>query len=281
MTTPKRDTEYTTRLKLHLARYKREVLDIAEDGLWSGRNVSRPHILPSELKWANILPVVREDFQAFFASGAIPSFTLHRDFHHVNSSQAMAFNLIFPWFRHGMGGQFIEAIGCGCDGVEEWHFEHVPDPAEFTNLDFWIRQPTGREVHIEVKLTEREFGTVAPRSAVHIQKLSAVYRPRLLGKIDPRTEDALLLEHYQLMRIVSGLSRARGDQAVILAPASNRTLTRQFHVFHDLLLPVMKDRVRLVSLEDLVASLAYASQDSSLLATVRSEFARKYLPDSQ
>jgi hypothetical protein len=276
-----RSTGYAVRMRSHLTRYKREVLEVLEDGVWVTNGETRTHILPAEQKWLNILPSIRSDFVDFFA-GVQPPLKLHRDFHHLNSSQAMAFNLFFSWFNQGLGDEFLESIGCTREDVNEWHFEHVPDPEEFTNLDFWIRRSSGREVHIEVKLTEGEFGTVRDDSPAHIDKLARVYRPRLAGKSIAGITDDALLRNYQLMRILSGLDISRGDEAIVIAPAANTVLADQFSAFQMLLMAEARDRIRLVALESLIATLRGRSTlETATIEQVLSEFSVKYLPDHQ
>jgi hypothetical protein len=85
---------YQDDLKEHLAEYKRSGLGISEPGIfrYRGRNVRRSHILPLANSSLNLL----EEASSFFAS--YPKVRRHRDFHHLNSSQAFAINLFFPYF---------------------------------------------------------------------------------------------------------------------------------------------------------------------------------------
>ena len=264
-------------MKVHLTQYKRDVLGVEEDGVWVMKNETRPHLLPISEMWLNILPLIRDDFREYFAC-ADPKLKLHRDFHHLNSSQAMGFNLFFPIIRSEEWDRLLKAILCSNEQVLGHKFEHVPDPIEFTNLDFWMKRADSSEVHIEVKLTETAFGRVSPTSEVHLEKLKNTYRNRLDGKIGSDASDAVLLEHYQLMRIVSGLNLSRSDEAVVIAPAANVSIRRQFNLFQDRLLPSIASRVRLVALESVVAALTESEiVKQAEFAGSYEEFKTKYL----
>jgi hypothetical protein len=61
---------------------------------------------------------------------ANPSVKLHMYFHHLNSSQAFAFNLFFPFFSAGAGPAraLSSSLGVDYDTASDWEFEHVADP---------------------------------------------------------------------------------------------------------------------------------------------------------
>lgn len=268
--------DYATRLKAHLAEYKRDVLGVAENGKWVQNRVAYPHILPAEQRWLNVLEPIREDFQAFRRERQ-PELKLHRDFHHLNSSQAMAFNLFFPWFGFGHADVLLRALGVAAAPINEWKFEHIPDPEEFTNLDFWVRFADAHELHMEVKLTESHFASAALNEKYRA-KLRSTYRPRLRGKIAPSVTDAALLEHYQLMRLVSGLTLRTGDEAIVIAPGAHDSLQREFNTFVELLEPECRARVRMVSLDRaLCDTLNAASAGCEQASEVMPLFAEKYL----
>ncbi len=268
--------QYAAQLRSHLASYKRSVLQVEANGLWSHNNESYPHILPRDQQWLNILEPIRDSLREYLEA-ITPSIRLHRDFHHLNSSQATAFNLFYPCFSTGHGAELLAALGGDFAKLEEWSFEHVPDREERTNLDFWLRLIGGAEVHIEVKLTESAFGEAAVDD-VHRAKLADVYRPRLRGKIDASVPDRILLKHYQLMRLVSGLDTERGDQVLVIAPAANIGLTRLFDKFTTLLSNDIRPRVRLISLEQMCERLGVAVQNESNLDRTLQLFVAKYLP---
>src|SRR4051794_28177256 len=96
-----RKQPYASALREHLVRYKTDVLRQTESGKWrNGREYD--HILLPENRGLNILTGIREEFWKYFedqeATARKPA-KLHRDFAHLNSSQALAFNLFFPFLE--------------------------------------------------------------------------------------------------------------------------------------------------------------------------------------
>ena len=116
---------YSQRMKAHLARYKRERLGVEEPGIWKRNSQRYQHILPGALHWLNLHETIRAEFQAYW-QGRPPRSELHRDFHHLTSSQAMGFNLLFPWFEpNGPVAALLEALRLTPALVASWGFEHV------------------------------------------------------------------------------------------------------------------------------------------------------------
>lgn len=268
-------TTYAQRLRTHLARYKVERLGVQERGTWVRDGLAYPHILPRSLRWLNLHETIRKEFRAYHRMQQ-PRFKLHRDFHHLTSSQAMGFNLFFPWFGlETSPDMFLKAVQVEPVAVEDWAFEHVPDAAEGTNLDFRLALLGKAEVHFEVKWSETGFGR-AKADERHRQKVREVYRPRLRGKFAVDCNDDMVLRHYQLLRLVAGLDLARGDQARLIVPKANDALAGGLAFLGSSLTSACAACIRVVYLEDLVAELRQHSP-SSRLTTHLSLFAEKYL----
>jgi hypothetical protein len=100
------------------------------------------------LRKLNVLPAIRDQF---FAHPCAEKIQLHRDFHHLNSSQALCFNTFFPFF--GLPdvnpSVLLEALNLSPTAVKEWAFEHVADEKEGTNFDFFTLFTSGQKVYIE------------------------------------------------------------------------------------------------------------------------------------
>jgi hypothetical protein len=67
-----------------------------------------------------------------------PEIELHQYFHHLNSSQAFALNLFFPYFEGPPGRSRILLRALGQEGTlqeRHWKLEDVPDKAEESNID--------------------------------------------------------------------------------------------------------------------------------------------------
>jgi hypothetical protein len=270
---------YTERLRQHLAGYKRDVLEIPADGSWRGGN-TYPHILPREHQRLNLLSAIREPFD-LYAKDRRPPITFHRDFHHLNSSQAMCFNLFFPfgWPEKARLAPVLQLFGFDGAAVRDRDFEKVLDSNEGTNFDFWIQLASGAEVLCEVKLSESEFG-MARADQRHEEKRTRIYLPRLSGKVHP---DALAKEpffrNYQLLRNVSYVSADGKRTLVILVPKANEKLQRGLKFLDEVLVPHLRTSVRVVYLEDVVDRLTHVTPPLAAdLAQQLGEFRAKYLP---
>ena len=125
-------------IQARMARYKREVLGVVADGTWSyrGRTISYAHILPAELYRLNVIDSVRDEFWAYWSRQgreAPRPARLHRFFAHLTSSQALAFNLFFPFLGSSRArpSLLLEALVLpaaeAAESVRDWRFEAVPD----------------------------------------------------------------------------------------------------------------------------------------------------------
>jgi hypothetical protein len=118
-------------LKRHLADYKRACLGITEPGIFEyrGRDVPQDHILPVADFSRNLL----EEASTFFS--VYPNVKRHQFFHHLNSSQAFAFNLFFPYFSGGPEPASALLRALDCEGVfGGWEPKAVPDAHEGSNI---------------------------------------------------------------------------------------------------------------------------------------------------
>jgi hypothetical protein len=99
---------YQDVLKRHLADHKRKVLGIEEAGIYSRTGKPYEHILPKALADRNLLEPALTIERTYRRR-----MKRHPDFHHLNSSQAFAFNLFFPYFEGGPQGSaaLLRALG--------------------------------------------------------------------------------------------------------------------------------------------------------------------------
>jgi hypothetical protein len=269
---------FADHMKAHLARYKREHLQVDADGMWRGNQRRYTHILPEEFLRLNVLESIRDEFWSYHDANR-DTLALHTDFHHLNSSQAFAFNLFFPWTNAASAqGHLLTALGLAGERVVQWAFEHMPDPAERTTVDLHLGLASGRQVLIEVKLTEEHFGGIVPKTS-HRTKLENTYRSRLSGKAKPESMgEATFFLNYQLFRNLSHLEVHRGDRFILVLPRANEFTWQQAEAFHDHLEPSARAAVHVVAVEDLCAALADRAPDvSSELAWHMDLFQAKYL----
>lgn len=246
--------DYQALLLRHLAEYKTRRLGVQESGVFERNGRAYRHILPGRLRQLNILEPFRAELWTYLKGH--PKVRLHQHFHHLNSSQALAFNLFFPFFNRG--GQAADALtrSLGVPGrMKSWTFEHIPDPVEGTNVDVAWTLPDGRWIFCEVKLSEAGFGGAKP-DARHRAKYERIYTNRLSGLIEPGLlEFHQFCQHYQLLRNVAFLSRPSVRHILFVLPSANDALRPQLRRVRDGLLSSARSRVHVALLEEVLASL--------------------------
>lgn len=223
------DSTFDDHVKQHMATYKREVLGVLASGMWRGQEY--PHILPSSLRARNILDPYREEFWAYF--DRLPSarrIKLHEGFHHLNSSQALCFNLFGPFVLSKDFRVLLKALNLGKHApVASAEFEHVPDRGasedkkEGTSFDFFMEFDGGDKCYFEIKYTEGEFGA-AKADDRHRAKLKDIYRGSLNGKVKKEylDDEILFFKNYQILRNLSYLGQS--SHVVFVIPEGNGSL---------------------------------------------------------
>jgi hypothetical protein len=266
--------DFATTLTAHLAKYKREVLGVTENGIWVRNGRKYNHILPQSLYKLNLVEGIRD---ACLAHDRVSRIQLHRDFHHLNSSQAFALNLFFPLLGsvEPEPQLLLDALGFPSSALVAWEFEAVPDYHEGTNFDLLLTLSNGNKIFIEVKLTEREFGT-ARNDKTHRVKRDTVYRPRLERNVLPQAfEDEVFFRQYQLMRNISYAGPA--GAVVLLFPKANASIRQQAERFLQCYLqPQLRHSVRIVHAEELIAALLRSPRLPTLARGCLEEVASKY-----
>jgi hypothetical protein len=276
---------YASELKAHLARYKADPhwgLGVEADGECLHR--AYPHILPAAQLELNILPTIRDNFWEYWRThqsrpaedGKPPR--LHRCFPHLNSSQALAFNLFYPFIKNDFADAdlMLSALGYGKDDrVKKILFEYEPDKEEGSNFDVAIFLGS-RRILVEVKLTEMEFGRCVGDKE-HKDKRTRHYESDLRGKVsDSCVASDSFFENYQILRHFAQL---KGDEVEVrfLFPKANDSLASGRDFIEKALLAPFTDHARTVYLEDFVESILRASADRQELNEHFQHVSRKYL----
>jgi len=261
---------YQTTLQQHLGNYAKGRLGVLEKGTYKGRPYT--HVLPKGLRFLNFLESVRKELQNHL--GVHPSIKLHQYFHHLNSSQAFAFNLFYPYFAAGgLAARTLSAsLGVDADVLEKsWEFESVPDKTEGTNVDVMWRISGGTCVFCEVKLSESGFGT-AENDTRHQKKLAGIYKPRLASLVsDDLLNDKTFFDNYQLLRNVALLAGNEKHKLVILAPRENESLDPALRKILKGVKPGVRERINVAYIEDCLRNLR---ENSSLSPELRIHAAR-------
>jgi hypothetical protein len=251
---------YTDRLKAHLAEYKRVHLGTDKSGTWSHGNriLEYEHILAPDDAVLNILPSIRDAFWIYWErlqqSSRPP--TLHRDFAHLNSSQAFAFNLFFPYLAGDPddANLLLRSLGIHPEPIVEWEFEKILDDKERTNFDVWMRLESGVEVCVEVKLSESDFGMCVGTPGQRA-KLESIYEPRLRRMIAAEhLEPSRFFRRYQILRNFMYAEPAT-RHVVFVFPRQNERL-REGKRYIETVLQANREWVRCVQTESLLTALS-------------------------
>lgn len=266
--------DYQKALERHLADYKERRLGVRDKGTFVHRGVERHyrHILPRSLQWLNIPEPFRLEVQEYVAEHR--HIKLHKYFHHLNSSQALALAVFVPYLTQAPDA-LMRAMRL--PAPQAWDLECVPDSSEGTNVDVWWRSEDA-ETYCEVKLSEREFGA-AIDDARHRRKLNDIYGPVLRGHID----DALLepiefFANYQILRNLWLAARPghERDRVVFLLPETNVRLVAQLDPVLAQVRRSLRSRVSVVHVESLLERLR--KDAASGLAWYAWWLQQKYVP---
>ena len=271
------DTEYIALLKAHLAGYRVGVLQVEEFGHWRKHPTPYEHILPIRYRERNIVASIRD---RFWAAQAERNWGLHQCFHHLSSSQALAFNLFFAAYPE-LPPTFIafrRVLGLSAEGPQSVDFEVVLDQEEGTNIDVLLTAATGVKTIVEVKLTERSFGR-ARADQRHLEKLRDVYRPRLMGRIaDECLEPKRFFSSYQLFRNVAQIRPGFPDRVVFLIPCARTALWAHAIAWCESPnLGALRNQVAVVAMEDIIEALVQDSNSPDMPAGLAGEIVAKYL----
>lgn len=267
--------QYQSTLQTHLANYAKSRLGVFEEGTF--REKKYPHILPSRLRFLNFLEPVRSELQTYLKQN--PQIKLHQFFHHLNSSQAFAFNFFFPFFA--AGGKSARALstvlGVEAD-VNKWAFELILDKKENTNVDAAWQVPGEISIFCEIKLSETEFGK-AVNDQRHKRKLQKIYRPRLEGLVsDGLLEEKTFFGHYQLLRNISLMAQSEKDRLVLLMPRANESLSPQLKTVLAGTQPSVRNRIHVAYIEDSIAALMTSQSVTPELRNYAKGLWEKYVP---
>jgi hypothetical protein len=271
---------YIDKIKQHLAEYKCNRLGVEWDGIYKKNGKRYGHILPLDLWKLNLIETYRSELADYLVAGKID---LH-SCNHLNSSQILCFNLLYPLIYESM---LLPALAAGLDmpelqtlDIATAEFEKITDQAEKTNFDFYIQFENNRQLFFELKYTEGSFGS-AKNDRSHLRKLEKVYLPRLDEKLaTEKLSPEYLLKNYQLMRNISYLSADTDDSLIILAPQHRAELRKEFDLFMEHVDSSIRSRVCYITLEDFTERISGALAIEPTLPRVHLElFKEKYLPE--
>lgn len=269
---------YGEKLKRHLADFKCRELAIGRPGVYRhrGTDYSYHHILPSPHEDQVFTAEARPAAMEFLARHPGKR---HRYVHHLNSSQAFAFNLFFPYFSGPpeAAAALLRSLGQGGPLVA-WEPEAVPDAEEESNIDMTWLGADGVRTFCEVKLTEGDFGKAADDER-HRAKLAGIYGGVLRGHLRPELLEApAFFAGYQFYRNLWHAARVERSRLLFLLPRANIRLWEILAGLLSGVLPATLERVTAVAMEDVIGTL----EADGLCPAPHREYARKlrarYIP---
>jgi hypothetical protein len=273
---------YQERLRAHLVKYKFRVLGVLESAAWKGPRTgalaAQPHILPAGHARLNILTPYRERFWSEFERGEGRS--LSQDFAHLNSSQAMAFNLFYPLVvDRAWAGAFVQGVlGRKASAVRAAAFEYAEQPREGNHFDFFVELESGERLCFEARLAELGFRSLdlAPRER---EALLARYAPRLSGLVDAKwLEPDAFFRRYEMLRTLACLQRPQ-SRLYLCVPRANESLAQALSLLPEMAAGALAERVHVLHLEDALERIKplLRGRDEALKSHYR-EFRDKYIP---
>jgi len=185
-------TKYRFNILEHLAEYKKNVLNVNENGKDTRYKMEYPHILPKNKENLNIISTYRAELLDSIKTRGTK---LHKEFHHLNSSQALCFNLFFPIVKENK----FELVFDRKEEIVEWAFEFEPDKKERTNFDTYI-QTDKNKYYFEVKYTENEFHKKEINEKT-VLRYNEIYKAKM-SKFNNITAE-IFLNDYQIFRNLS------------------------------------------------------------------------------
>lgn len=230
-------------------------------------SVKYGHILPKDKTDKNLMDGVA------FPDGA----DIHKDAHHLNSSQIMCINFFAHLIETESGKKILlewigQRLGISlCNGVEiaEASFEKVFFENEGTNFDFYIKLSDGKNIYFEIKYTENGFGKANGKSDSYTAKWRDVYAPMIAESLYLKDIDKdSFLKNYQINRNVAYIKN-ENDFCVFLYPFENGSLEEEMK-------NICYKNIRKVDWDDAVQTVLELTEGSGLFGYYE-EFRKKYL----
>lgn len=244
----------------NLIDYKLNVLKIKENGIFSRNKKEYSHILPKNKEIYNlIVSKYRMELWDLIKRSKIK---LHKDFHHLNSSQALCFNLFYPIIKEDK----LNIINNINKNIIGWEFEYIPDQKEKTNFDLFI-QTEEENYFFEIKYTEPEFGSKILDETIN-KKYNEIYKDKLI-KFQNITKE-IFYENYQIFRNLCYI-----DYGIInfIFPKSRIDLENKINIIINNHCDIkLKKRIKIIYIEDIVNN---SILDKNLIEYYE-EFSRKY-----
>lgn len=241
---------FKERVKMHLGQYKKDVMQIAQPGEYirSGKVHLHDHILPVAYKHHNILPLYRTSFWH-----SADNEKLHRDFHYLNSSQAMCFNFFYPLIAEQQLNILLDILSLSHEPYEEILFEKS-SLVDRTQFDFYMKLKSGINLYFEIKYTEDGFKTKKSgdyKSHFHKYELLLTNHPAIHHAYQACEP---FYAHFQMMRNLLHID----DQSyvIFIYPEGNKRVQREAQLARTTIVnKAWQAHVMLITWEELLAKV--------------------------
>ena len=215
-------SDFDKKVKASLTEYKQRVLRVTEDGAWRGKK--HPHILPPTDGHKNFLL----DPSSFEIKNEMLYFPemekgikLHQGWRHLNSSQVLCVSFFYQFVTDvNKLNELARFLGATSAAVNA-EFEMVIQ--DRSNIDFVIHLEKGKDIYIEIKYCEAEFGKADIKKP---EKTYQKIRNDHHASIDMSQKD--YLENYQLVRNVCLSPKESGNLTVFLVPEQNDKINQSY-----------------------------------------------------
>ena len=254
--------KYVDNRKGHLKEYAEgKGMPIGGTYNYKGTIVTRDHILKIEdgqtkcevVEKYNVLEGIDRDLLAT---------KLHRDAHHLNSSQILCYNFFRPYIDENGGASqsLVDLLlnqGIPIEKGAKCTFEYKDDLGDGTQFDFHIKSGE-TEVFFEIKYTENSFASYSKESSARTQ-----YKERYavqFGKQNclvekPQDEDDFIKKaknDYQLYRNAVRITDKK-KYLVLLYPGENESVEEQAKAFVETKVkPEYQENIKRVYWENIV-----------------------------
>jgi len=241
--------DYQERLRNHLFNYKEYNL-----GICARQGGSSSAVLPAELKDLNILAGCRKPFR--YLSQSNPLVCLQADFNHLASSQALCFNLFFPFLQQpDLWPILLQFLGADEEGVKETEFDFSFGRGPEEVFDFSLSLSSGRQFCFDVKLAENWFGP-SYQSGICAESLTSCLRRDIVGLVSGSLlKSPEVAGLFVLLKKLSYVAATPDCRLVCIFPAANLKLNQGMKLLQDTLYENIKEKLVVFHLEELIQHL--------------------------
>lgn len=258
----------------HLTKYKENVLKIKECGIWEKNNKEYSHVLPkSEMKLNLIDEGYKDKLETTFCEVEKRN-AIHEYFAHLNSSQALCFNLFVPIIAEKcfkfIDGNISNNAEAEFEHIEKNSFEKPDNEKEKTNFDFFIQDKT--KYFFEVKYTEEKFADTKADER-HIKKYEDFYSCRLKEIANELSQEDFF-EEYQLWRNICHV-KEKDSVVFFVFPRLRTDLEKAVVKAKEKCIEQWRENIKILYVDEIVEELK--ASDNPKLQKHYTEFYEKYL----